>query len=102
MRLNSSRKVLYLKTLSVNVASKINIGSFGDSKIQLILMFASFNFRCPALPMKIKPRRKFNANYNFGRSRAFENSELRELKRARAMAVIILLRASQLFVALIM
>ena len=29
--------------------------------------------------MKIKPRRKFNTNYNFGRSRAFENSALREL-----------------------
>ena len=25
------------------------------------LMFASFNFRCSALQMKIKPRRKFNA-----------------------------------------
>ena len=30
-------------------------------EIFVFLMFASFNFRCPALPMKIKPRRKFNA-----------------------------------------
>ena len=32
--------------------------------------------------MKIKPRRKFNAYYNFGRSHVFKNSALRELKRA--------------------
>ena len=32
-----------------------------DREIFVFLMFASFNFRCPALPMKTKPRRKFNA-----------------------------------------
>ena len=76
---------------------------FAGINFKIFLMFTSFNFRCLALPMKIKPRRKCNALlYHFG-SRAFENSALRELKRAhRAMTVIIYLQKCQLFDALIM
>ena len=66
-------------------------------------MFASFNFRCSALPMKIKPLRKFNAYCTISEEAARSRIQrLESYNVHHATAVIILLRTCQLFDALIM